>query len=184
MQRPDQFRPALLSILLGFTLLTADIRGQANADRERYFPSPQMLTIGVYYYPEAWPTEQWERDINNIKRFGFEFIHVGEFAWAFMEPEEGKFDFAWLDRVVELAAKKGLKVVMCTPTPTPPIWLVQKHPEVLMVDDAGRTMVHGTRQQATWSSEVYREYVAKIVTALGQHFGKKPNVWGWQLDNE
>ncbi|MEP6913149.1 MAG: beta-galactosidase, partial [bacterium] len=184
MHSPVQFRAALLSILLGSTLLTADVRGQANANRERYFPSPQMMTIGVYYYPEAWPPEQWERDISNIKRFGFEFIHVGEFAWAFMEPEEGKFDFAWLDRVVELAAKNGLKVIMCTPTPTPPIWLVQKHPEVLMIDDAGRTMVHGTRQHATWSSEVYRKYVAKIVTALGQHFGNNPSVWGWQLDNE
>ena len=167
-----------------FALLTANAGAQSNADRERYFPSPQMMTIGVYYYPEAWPPEQWERDITNIKRFGFEFIHVGEFAWAFMEPEEGKFDFAWLDRVVELAGKQGLKVVMCTPTPTPPIWLVQKHPEVLMVDDAGRTMVHGTRQHATWSSEVYRSYVAKVVTALGRHFGNNPNVWGWQLDNE
>lgn len=184
MHSPVQFRPALLSVLLGFTLLTADVRGQTNNNRERYFPSPQMMTIGVYYYPEAWPPEQWERDIRNIKRFGFEFIHVGEFAWAFMEPEEGKFDFAWLDRVVELAGKHGLKVIMCTPTPTPPIWLVQKHPEVLMVDDAGRTMVHGTRQHATWSSDVYREYVAKIVTELGRHFGNNPNVWGWQLDNE
>ena len=143
-----------------------------------------MMTIGVYYYPEAWPPEQWERDIANIKRFGFEFIHVGEFAWTFMEPEEGQFDFAWLDRVVELAKKHGLKVIMCTPTPTPPIWLVQKHPEVLMVDDAGRTMVHGTRQHATWSSDVYRSYVAKIVTELGRHFGNNLNVWGWQLDNE
>ena len=181
---PVQFRSAMLSILLGFTLLTADVRGQSNANRERYFPSPQMMTIGVYYYPEAWPPGQWERDIANIKRFGFEFIHVGEFAWAFMEPEEGKFDFAWLDRVVELAGKHGLKVVMCTPTPTPPIWLVQKHPEVLMVDDAGRTMVHGTRQHATWSSDVYRSYVAGVVKELARHFGNNPTVWGWQLDNE
>ena len=179
-----QFRRVTLCLLLGFALLTANAGGQDSANRERYFPSSQMMTIGVYYYPEAWPPEQWERDIANIKRFGFEFVHIGEFAWAFMEPEEGKFDFAWLDRVVALAGKHGLKVVLCTPTPTPPIWLVQKHPEVLMVDDAGRTMVHGTRQHATWSSAVYRSYVAKIVTALGRHFGSNPNVWGWQLDNE
>jgi beta-galactosidase len=174
----------LSSLTIVLALLASLASAQVGVARERYFPAEQMMTIGVYYYPEAWPPEQWERDIKNIKRFGFEFIHVGEFAWAFMEPEEGKYDFAWLDRVIELAAKNGLKVVLCTPTPTPPIWLVEKHPDVLMVDDVGRTMVHGTRQQATWSSEVYRGYVAKIVTELGRRFGNNPKVWGWQLDNE
>jgi len=169
-----------------WSLLSSGAHGQrvSNPQADVYFPPGQMMTIGVYYYPEAWPPEQWERDISNIKRFGFEFIHVGEFAWAFMEPEEGKYDFAWLDRVVDLAAKNGLKVILCTPTPTPPVWLVQKHPEVLMVDDYARTMVHGTREHATWSSEVYRGYVAKIVTELGRRYGNNPNVWGWQLDNE
>jgi beta-galactosidase len=175
-----------LALVMFWSLLASAVHGQraSNPQANVYFAPGQMMTIGVYYYPEAWPPDQWERDISNIKRFGFEYIHVGEFAWAFMEPEEGKYDFAWLDRVVELAAKNGLKVILCTPTPTPPVWLVQKHPEVLMVDDYGRTMVHGTREHATWSSEVYRGYVAKIVTELGRRYGNNKNVWGWQLDNE
>ncbi len=155
-----------------------------SKDRERYFPPAQMMTIGVYYYPEAWPESQWERDISNIKRFGFEFIHVGEFAWTFMEPEEGKYDFAWLDKVVELAGKHGLKVILCTPTPTPPVWLVKKHPEVLMIDDFGRRMEHGTRQHASWSSDVYLSYAEKIITELAKRYGNNKHVWGWQLDNE
>ncbi len=175
-----------LALVIFSSLLASSVFGQrlSNAQTDVLFPPAEMMTIGVYYYPEAWPPEQWERDIKNIKRFGFEYIHVGEFAWAFMEPEEGKYDFAWLDRVVELATKNGLKVILCTPTPTPPIWLVEKHPEVLVVDDYGRTMVHGTREHATWSSEVYRGYVAKIVTELGRRYGNNPSVWGWQLDNE
>ena len=52
-----------------------------------------MLTIGVYYYPEAWPESQWSRDMTNIRKLGMEFVHMGEFAWYFMEPEEGKFNF-------------------------------------------------------------------------------------------
>jgi beta-galactosidase len=181
-----KLRRALLTLGLICTLLAsvADAQRLDGKETERHFPAAEMMTIGVYYYPEAWPPEQWERDIQNIKRFGFEFIHVGEFAWAFMEPEEGKYDFAWLERIVESAARHGLKVVLCTPTPTPPIWLVKKHPEVLMVDAEGRTMVHGTRQHATWSSEIYRGYVAKIVNELGRRFGNNPAVWGWQLDNE
>ncbi len=186
MQRFLTFCRHPLAIVMFWSFLVTAVLGQpgTNTQADVYFPPGQMMTIGVYYYPEAWPPEQWERDIANIKRFGFEYIHVGEFAWAFMEPEEGKYDFTWLDRVVELAAKNGLKVILCTPTPTPPIWLVEKHPEVLVVDDFGRTMVHGTREHATWSSEVYRGYVAKIVNELGRRYGNNPNVWGWQLDNE
>jgi beta-galactosidase len=148
------------------------------------FPRSDLMTIGVYYYPEAWPESQWPRDIANIKKMHLEFVHMGEFAWAFMEPEEGKFDFAWLDRAVQLCADQGLKVVLCTPSPTPPVWLEEAHPEIHMVDAEGRSMLHGSRQQATWSSETYRRYVGAIVDALGKRYGNNPAVWGWQLDNE
>jgi beta-galactosidase len=93
------------------------------------FPESELFATGVYYYPEHWPQDQWERDLKNMAEMGFEFTHFGEFAWAFMEPEEGKYTFEWLDRAVELAAKYGLKVIMCTPTPTPPAWLTHKHPK-------------------------------------------------------
>ncbi len=155
-----------------------------SASRQASFPPADLMQIGAYYYPEAWPADQWPRDMANMKKMGMEFVHMGEFAWAYLEPTEGKFDFAWLDKNIELAAAQGLKVVLCTPTPTPPIWLTEKHPEVLMIDAAGRTQVHGTRQHASWSSPVYREYVAKIVNELGRRYGKDKRVWGWQLDNE
>src|SRR5262249_4821809 len=73
---------------------------------------------------------------------------------------------------------------LCTPSATPPVWLVKKHPEVLMVDAAGRRMQHGTREQACWSVPKYREYVGRVVTALAKRFGNDSRVWGWQIDNE
>lgn len=149
-----------------------------------FFSKEHLMNVGVYYYPEAWPREQWARDIKNIKDFGFEFVHMGEFAWAFMEPEEGQFDLSWLEKVVNLSAQSGLKVILCTPSATPPVWLVEKHPEVLMVDARGRRMEHGSREHACWSVQVYREYVAKIVSELGKRFGNNKTVWGWQIDNE
>lgn len=148
------------------------------------FPPADMMTVGVYYYPEAWPREQWERDFANIRKHGFEFVHMAEFAWAFMEPQEGRFEFEWLERAVRLAAAQGLKVVLCTPSATPPAWLTRTHPETLMIDARGRRMNHGSREHATWSSPVYRRYVERIVTELGRRFGRNPNVWGWQIDNE
>src|ERR1700761_9536302 len=123
------------------------------------FPRERLMSIGVYYYPEAWPESQWERDISNIKKLGFEYIHLAEFAWAFMEPSEGQYNFAWLDRVIALAQQHGLKVVLCTPSATPPAWLSAKRPEILMVNAEHMQMQHGSREQADWSSSVYRRYV-------------------------
>lgn len=153
-------------------------------DPSSFFPAKELMTIGTYYYPEHWPRDHWAKDIKKMAEVGFEFIHLGEFAWAFIEPEEGKFDFAWMDEVVALSHQNGLKVIMCTSTPTPPVWLAQRHPEILMENDAGRTMQHGSRQQISWSSAVYRDYVAKMVDAIGKHYGKDSRIWGWQLDNE
>jgi beta-galactosidase len=164
-----------------FAFLCAAAFGQSAAV---WFPSAQMTTLGVYYYPEAWPREQWARDIANIRKFGFEFVHLAEFSWAFLEPEEGKYQLDWLDEVVKLAAGQGLKVVLCTPSAAPPVWLVRKHREVLMVDGRGRRLNHGSREHADWTSPVYREYVVRIDTELAKRFGANPAVWGWQIDNE
>lgn len=171
-------------VLIAVTCLSAAPVAQPQTKQSPYFKPAEMMKIGVYYYPEAWSPEQWERDIANIKKMGMEFIHMGEFAWTFMEPEEGRFDFAWLDRAVALAARHNLKVILCTPSAAPPVWLVRKHPEVLMTDQRGRRMEHGSRAHADWSSDVYRRYVARINNELGRRYGNNPNVWGWQIDNE
>jgi beta-galactosidase len=165
------------------TLLAMNIQGNAQTS-EKFFPKKDLMTIGSYYYPEQWPRQYWERDIKKMAEVGFDFTHYGEFAWAFIEPEEGKFDFKWLDEAVDLASKNGIKVIMCTSTPTPPAWLAQKHPEILMVNDNGITMQHGSRQQISWSSPVYRQYVERMVEAIAKHYANDKRIWGWQLDNE
>lgn len=151
---------------------------------DRFFPVEELILPGTYYYPEQWPSSQWERDIKKMAELGFEFTHFGEFAWSAMEPEEGKYDFSWLDESVRLAEKYGLKVIMCTPTPTPPAWLTNKYPDILVKSNSGQVIQHGARQQASWASDIYRQYVEKIVTQLAQRYGNHPAVWGWQIDNE
>lgn len=165
------------------TFITMTMQGNSQTP-EKFFPKKDLMTIGSYYYPEQWPRQYWERDIKKMAEVGFDFTHYGEFAWAFIEPEEGKFDFKWLDEAVDLAVKNGIKVIMCTSTPTPPAWLAQKHPEILMVNDNGTTMQHGSRQQISWSSSVYRQYVERMVEAIAKHYANDKRIWGWQLDNE
>ncbi|MFW0735647.1 beta-galactosidase [Flavobacterium sp. T12S277] len=153
-------------------------------DPQRFFSKPDLMQIGVYYYPEQWPREQWERDLKNIKKLGFEFTHFAEFAWTYMEPEEGKYDFKWLDDALAIAEKEGLKVILCTPTPTPPAWMGEKYPEIYLVDASGRRREHGNRANQSVSNEKYRAFVEKIVTELGKRYGKNKNIMGWQVDNE
>lgn len=168
--------------LMALSIIGSQVTFAQNA--ERFFDKKDLMLVGSYYYPEQWPESNWERDIKKMGELGFEFTHFGEFAWSTMEPEEGKYNFEWLDKAVALAEKHHLKVVLCTPTPTPPAWLTQKHPDILMVNAEGRTIQHGARQQASWSSKTYEEYVTKIVTLLAERYGNNKTVWGWQIDNE
>ena len=157
---------------------------RAPAAAAEVVPPADMMSVGVYYYPEAWPEGQWARDLAGMRTMGFEFTHMAEFAWARLEPEDGHFDLDWLERAVNAAGQHGLKVILCTPSAAPPIWLVRNHPEVLVVDARGRRLNHGSRAHASWASPKYQSYVTRIAAELGKRFGKNPYVWGWQIDNE
>lgn len=167
-----------------FSLLVVSFLMMHNCFSQEYFKKEKLIETGVYYYPEAWDSSQWDRDFKNMAKMGFEFTHFAEFAWAMMEPAEGQFDFKWLDKAVGLAAKNGLKVIMCTPTPTPPVWLTKKYPEVLVVKENGQRAMHGTRSHYSWSSKKYRELTEIIVTQLAKRYGNDKRIWGWQIDNE
>ena len=140
--------------------------------------------LGAAYYPEDWPLEQIDHDVDLMKQAGMTVMRVGEFAWSRMEPEEGIFDFSWLHLAVDKLAKAGIRVIMCTPTPTPPVWLTERYPEVLFMHTDGHRAKHGARRHACPTSPVYRRHCERIVTRIAEEFGHDPNVIGWQLDNE
>jgi beta-galactosidase len=167
-----------------FTLLIISFLVPLSVFAQEYFNKEKLIETGVYYYPEAWDSSQWDRDFQNMAKMGFEFTHFAEFAWAMLEPAEGQYDFKWLDKAVELAYKHGLKVIMCTPTATPPIWLTKKYPEVLVIKENGQRAMHGTREHYSWSSKKYRELTEKIVTEMAKRYGNDKRIWGWQIDNE
>ena len=175
----------ILSILLLIGLLMpVNLFAQKTPSEKQWFNDKDLTLTGVYYYPEHWDESQWERDFKQMRDLGFEFTHFAEFAWAQLEPEEGKYDFAWLDRAVALAAKYDLKVIMCTSTATPPVWLSRKYPEILVRLEDGTVLDHGARQHASFASPLYRELSFKMIEKLAQHYGNDPRIMGWQLDNE
>ena len=143
-------------------LLACSLAGGLFA-QQPWFKDKDLTLTGAYYYPEHWDESQWERDFKQMHDLGFEFTHFAEFAWAQLEPEEGKYDFAWLDKAVALAAKYDLKVIMCTSTATPPVWLSRKYPEILIKNENGTVLDHGARQHASFASPVYRELAYKMI---------------------
>lgn len=142
------------------------------------------LTMGVCYYPEHWAQSMWASDLDRILSSGIQVVRVAEFAWNVVEPSEGVFDFTLFDRFLDLAHSKGVKVIFCTPTATPPAWAVTRYPEILNISRTGQRYTHGGRKHYTYNSEKYRALTRKITTAFGAHYGGHPAIIGWQLDNE
>ena len=142
------------------------------------------MYFGVAYYPEHWPRERWNEDARLMKEAGINAIRVGEFAWSWMEPEEGNYDLGWLDEAIELFAGYGIKTVLGTPTATPPKWLTAKHADILPMNEFGRRANHGGRRHCCLNSPTYMLYTKKIVEKLSSHYADNEAVVGWQIDNE
>jgi beta-galactosidase len=141
--------------------------------------------LGVCYYPEHWPEAWWEEDAKRMAALGLTYVRIAEFAWSRIEPDPGRFEWDWLDRAIEALGKAGLKVVMCTPTATPPKWLIDLYPEILPVDpETGRTRGFGSRRHTDFSSPVWHREAMRISTAVAERYGENPHVAGWQTDNE
>lgn len=141
-------------------------------------------SLGVCYYPEHWSESQWAEDAARMAKLGLTWVRIGEFAWARMEPTPGSYDWGWLDRAIDTLGQVGLKVVLGTPTATPPRWMLTKHPDMLAVDKEGKQRGFGSRRHYDFSHRPYRAECAKIVTALAERYGKNPHVAAWQTDNE
>ncbi|MGR3490800.1 MAG: beta-galactosidase [Shimia sp.] len=139
-------------------------------------------TLGVCYYPEHWPETQWAEDAARMVEAGLTWVRIGEFAWSLMEPSPGTFDWGWLDRAIETLKGAGLKVILGTPTATPPRWMLDKHPDMLAYDKEGRPRGFGSRRHYCFSHDGYRAESARIASLLAERYGD--TVDAWQTDNE
>ena len=142
------------------------------------------MYFGVDYYPEQWEPGMLDEDLDRIVELGCNVIRIGEFAWHLMEPEKGKFDFSFFDRVIAAAGKRGLSVIFGTPTAAPPAWLAHAHPDILSQSESGVPRSYGGRHVACYSSEPYLERCRAIVTALAEHYRDERCIVAWQIDNE
>lgn len=144
-------------------------------------PQPRL---GVCYYPEHWPENMWEQDAREMVEMGLSLVRIGEFAWSRLEPKEGQFEFEWLDRAIETLGNAGLKVVLGTPSATPPRWVVDKFPDMLAVDKDGNPRKFGSRRHYCFSHTGYREFAAQMAGRLAERYANNDHIEFWQTDNE
>ena len=145
---------------------------------------PQLMQLGVCYYPEHWPESQWANDARRMREIGLTRVRIGEFAWSRIEPEPGRLDWAWLDRAIETLHAAGLGVILGTPTATPPKWLVDTMPGMIAIDRDGRPRRFGSRRHYCFSHIGYRKQAARITRAMAERYGHHPAIVAWQTDNE
>jgi beta-galactosidase len=141
-------------------------------------------SLGVCYYPEHWAEAQWTDDAARMAAAGLSWVRIGEFAWSRMEPQPGVMDWGWLDRAIDVLGKAGLRVVLGTPTATPPRWMLDRHPDMLPVDRDGRPRGFGSRRHYCFSHQGYLTECARIVGLMAERYGRNPHVGTWQTDNE
>jgi beta-galactosidase len=140
--------------------------------------------LAVCDYPEHVSREEWLTFPKRMKQLGLTYVRIGEFAWSKLEPRRDQFRFDWLDEAIDALHAEGLRVVLGTPTATPPAWLVRAHPEILPIDQQGRVREFGSRRHYDYSSEVYWAESERIVEIIAKRYGNHPAVAGWQTDNE
>ncbi len=159
-------------------------RGERPTEQDYLFPKDGRIYVGVDYYPEHWPEDRWETDLKMMKDAGFNAVRVAEFSWILFEPEEGVYEFDWLDRWLTLAEKYDIKVIVGTPTAIMPAWLARSYPEALEMKADGQRTVWGGRRHNCYSDKDFRRLSDAIVGELGRHYRDHPSVVGWQIDNE
>ncbi|GAB2922245.1 beta-galactosidase [Nonomuraea fastidiosa] len=147
-------------------------------------PERARLAFGADYNPEQWPREVWDADMRAMRAAGVNIVSLAIFSWAHLQPAEDRWDFAWLDEVMDLLHANGIAADLATATASPPPWLTAKHPEILPVDQQGRTLWPGARQHWRPTSPVFRRYALRLVEALATRYAGHPALAAWHVSNE
>ncbi|MFE8961354.1 beta-galactosidase [Streptomyces iakyrus] len=142
------------------------------------------LAFGGDYNPEQWPESVWQEDVRLMREAGVTMVSVGIFSWALLEPSPGRYDFGWLDRLLDLLHEHGVRVDLGTPTVVPPVWFYRAHPEALPVTAEGVRYEFGSRAAICHSNADYRTAAAAITTKLAERYGDHPALAMWHVHNE
>lgn len=155
------------------------------------FAWPKLLTengrgiaFGGDYNPDQWPEEIWDDDIRLMEKAGVNTVALAIFSWDRIQPQENRWDFGWLDRIIDKLGKAGIATDLASATATAPLWLYESHPEVLPRDKYGHPVNAGSRQSWSPTSPVFKEYALTLCRKLAERYGTNPYVTAWHMGNE
>jgi beta-galactosidase len=142
------------------------------------------MLYGGDYNPEQWSRDVWLEDATLMRRAGVNIVSLGVFAWGMLEVADGVFDFGWLDDVFEILHEHGVAVALATPTAAPPMWLIERHPEIMTMDATGLRTSPGGRLGWSPNSATFRRYALRLVQRLATHYADHPALALWHVSNE
>lgn len=145
---------------------------------------PSGISLGCDYNPEQWNPDLWPEDIAAMRRAGVGFVSLGIFSWSWIEPEDGRYEFGWLDTVMDALGDAGIAVALATATASVPMWLATAHPEISPVDRGGRRLWPGSRQTWCPSSETFTRYATRLATEMATRYHDHPALALWHVSNE
>jgi len=169
---------------------TATATPTATPNRQP-FAWPKLLTengrgiaFGGDYNPDQWSEETWDDDVRLMKKAGVNTVALAIFSWDRIQPQENRWDFGWLDRIIDKLGKAGIATDLASATATAPLWLYEKHPEVLPRDKYSHQVNAGSRQSWSPTSPVFKEYALILCRKLAERYGANPYVTAWHMGNE
>ncbi len=144
------------------------------------------LLHGGDYNPEQWldRPDILEEDIRLMKKAGVNVVTLGVFSWSILEPKEGVYQFAWLEEIMDNLYQNGIHTILATPSGAKPVWLDEKYPEALRVDEWGRRRHHGVRHNHCITSPAFRKKIGEMDRLLAKRFKDHPGLLLWHISNE
>src|ERR1017187_5585551 len=175
---PRRLAPWLLLLAI------AGSRTQAQTP-ERFSPGKMdTFLYGAAFYEEYMPEDRLDKDVQLMQQAGLNVVRVGESTWSLWEPEDGRFEFAWMDRIVERLARAQIRVIMSTPTYSIPPWMFKAHPEILVTRLDGQKATYGIRQNMDITNPDFLRYAERAIRKIAEHYRDNRTIIGYQIDNE
>lgn len=147
-------------------------------------PKVPKIIYGGDYFPEQWPEEIWQQDIELMKKANVNMVSIAIFTWALLQPDENTFNFDWLDKIMNLLADNDIYACLATSTAAPPVWLVYKYDDVLPVNESGTKLDYGSRQAYCINSPTYRKFIRKLAARIAEQYKNHKALAVWHINNE
>ncbi|HMF78122.1 MAG TPA: beta-galactosidase [Bryobacteraceae bacterium] len=151
-----------------------------------------VFPYGAVYFRKSNPPEQdWARDHKTAARIGMNtFRHW--FMWSAIEVAPGKYDWRDYDRMMDLAAQNGIKVVIAELVTAAPEWMFHKYPQArylasdgtVVNSSVGGSSATGGFPGLCLDNPEVKAAAEKFLAALAEHYRNHPALLGYDLWNE